>query len=44
MKHLDAIRGNTAELEQVILNLVLNAIDAVGPDGKIEIRTRVRIR
>ncbi|PIE67924.1 MAG: PAS domain-containing sensor histidine kinase [Deltaproteobacteria bacterium] len=39
--HLDAIRGNTAELEQVILNLILNAIDAVGPDGKIEIRTRM---
>ena len=38
---LQALRGNAAELEQVILNLVLNAIDAVGPDGKIEIRTRM---
>jgi two-component system NtrC family sensor kinase len=39
--HLQALRGNAAELEQVILNLVLNALDAVGPDGKIEICTRM---
>jgi two-component system NtrC family sensor kinase len=38
--HLPAIRGNTAELEQVILNLVLNALDAVDPHGAIHIRTR----
>jgi two-component system, NtrC family, sensor kinase len=38
--HLPTIRGNAAELEQVILNLVLNALDAVGSEGKIEIRTQ----
>ena len=36
---LPIIQGNAAELEQVILNLVLNAIDAVGPEGTIVIRT-----
>lgn len=38
---LPAIEGNAAELEQVILNLVLNAFDAVGPGGRITIRTGV---
>lgn len=38
--HLPAIRGNAAELEQVILNLILNARDAVIPAGAIDIRTR----
>ena len=38
---LPAIHGNPAELEQVILNLVLNALDAVdGTTGKIILRTR----
>jgi len=38
---LPAIRGNPAELEQVILNLLLNALDAVdGTAGKIVLRTR----
>ncbi|MFZ7124570.1 MAG: two-component system sensor histidine kinase NtrB [Desulfobacterales bacterium] len=37
---LPAIKGNPAELEQVILNLVLNALDAVGEDGVIDVRTR----
>ena len=36
---LPAIKGNAAELEQVILNLILNAFDAVGQGGKITIRT-----
>jgi two-component system, NtrC family, sensor kinase len=36
-----AIKGNPAELEQVILNLLLNALDAVdGTAGKIVLRTR----
>lgn len=38
--HLPVIRGNAAELEQVILNLILNALDAVDPSGIIHIRTR----
>ena len=38
---LPAIQGNPAELEQVILNLVLNALDAVdGTTGKVILRTR----
>ena len=37
---LPTIRGNAAELEQVILNLVLNALDATAPRGRIIIRTR----
>lgn len=37
---LPAIRGNAAELEQVILNLVLNALDAVDGKGCVHIRTR----
>jgi hypothetical protein len=37
---LPAIRGNPAELEQVILNLVLNALDAVEQEqGTILLRT-----
>ncbi len=39
---LPAISGNAAELEQVILNLILNALDAVGGDGFIGIRTRTK--
>jgi two-component system NtrC family sensor kinase len=40
--NLPAIRGNAAELEQVILNLVLNALDAVDQAGAIAIRTCAR--
>ncbi len=36
---LPFIKGSTAELEQVILNLVLNALDAINDDGRIHIRT-----
>ncbi|MGD8845735.1 MAG: ATP-binding protein [Desulfobacteraceae bacterium] len=41
---LPAIQGNPAELEQVILNLVLNALDAVEATtaGEIVLRTRSR--
>ncbi len=38
---LPFIQGSTAELEQVILNLVLNALDAIEADGRIDIRTRL---
>ncbi len=37
---LPEIKGLPAELEQVILNLILNALDAVGETGDITIRTR----
>lgn len=40
--YLPAIKGNAAELEQVILNLVLNALDAVGQEGVIDICARVQ--
>jgi signal transduction histidine kinase len=37
---LRGIKGNPAELEQVILNLILNALDAVDPnEGEIVLRT-----
>jgi signal transduction histidine kinase len=39
--HLPQIRGNPAELKQVILNLVLNALDALDGSGTIQIRTRI---
>ena len=38
---LPFIHGSTAELEQVILNLILNALDAIDSDGRIGIRTRM---
>ena len=38
---LPFVQGSTAELEQVILNLILNALDAVGTEGRIDIRTRM---
>lgn len=42
---LPVIRGNPPELEQVILNLVLNALDAVGSEtGEITLRTRSKSR
>ncbi len=39
-RDLPRIRGIAAELEQVILNLVLNAIDATREKGRITIRSR----
>lgn len=40
-KLLPEITGLPAELEQVILNLVLNAIDAISDTGEIHVRTMV---
>jgi signal transduction histidine kinase len=37
--HLEAVHGDAAELEQVVLNLVLNARDAIGERGTVRIRT-----
>jgi signal transduction histidine kinase len=37
---LPPLQGLAAELEQVILNLILNAIDAVDGGGSIQVRTR----
>jgi two-component system NtrC family sensor kinase len=34
------IGGDQAKLQQVILNLVTNAIDAIGKDGTVTVRTR----
>jgi hypothetical protein len=45
-RSLPAVNGNSAELEQVILNLILNALDAVADEkaGKILLRTDVEGR
>lgn len=36
-----AIRGTTAELESILLNLLLNAVDALPEGGTIELRTKL---
>jgi two-component system NtrC family sensor kinase len=37
--HLPIIAGDQAQLQQVVLNLVNNAIDAIGKEGAISIKT-----
>jgi signal transduction histidine kinase len=41
-RHLPDIIGDRHQLKQVFLNLVLNALDAVGSDGKIHVRVESR--
>jgi PAS domain S-box-containing protein len=36
-----AVVADAAQVRQVVMNLVTNAFDAVGPDGEVRVRTRV---
>ncbi len=38
--HLPVIASDESQLQQVFMNLINNAIDAIGSDGKIEIQTK----
>ena len=35
------VNGDAEQIQQVLINLILNAADAIGRDGKIELSTRV---
>src|SRR5262245_32666811 len=37
----DLVRGDGYQLEQVFLNLFLNALDAMGPNGRLTISTDI---
>ena len=37
----DAVRGDGYQLEQVFLNLFFNALDAMGPNGRLTISTEI---
>ncbi len=39
-ENLPIIAGDQAQLQQVFLNLISNAVDAIGRDGLIEVRSR----
>ena len=38
--NLPVIRGNRSELEQVFLNFISNAVDAIGKDGSIQVKSQ----
>jgi hypothetical protein len=39
-EHIPSIKGNAGKLQQVFLNLFLNARDAMGAGGSLTVRTR----
>jgi two-component system sensor histidine kinase HydH len=39
----DTVQGDDAQLQQVIMNLLLNALDAMGPNGTLTIGTEIGI-
>lgn len=41
---IDMVKGNPGKLQQVFLNLILNARDAMEPSGVLEINTRAQVR
>ena len=42
--HLDPVKGNPGKLQQVFLNLFLNARDSMEPRGVLEVTTRATTR
>jgi two-component system NtrC family sensor kinase len=40
MESVPIIAGDQAQLQQVILNLISNAIDAIGKDGTVSVKSR----
>jgi signal transduction histidine kinase len=39
-EHLSVVTGDSQLLQEVVMNLLINSIDAVGPHGDIRVRTR----